>query len=456
MTSISLRSPRLLAPSSVPFVPPSSADSSAEIRLGLIVAFLFFVLFLGWAAVAPLDAAAQAGGRLAVSGQRQTVQHETGGVVSQILVREGQHVAQGQVLIRLAGDEARAAERSLSLQAISLLAQRERLRAEQAGLTTIARPAEFASLPLEDQPAANEAMRIQSVQLASRRSVLQSQQGASRARVSEAGSQASGYRSQFAGIDEQIRLLNQELAGFYKLESSGFVSKNRIREMERTRAELIAQKGQLTASIEQSHGQASESRLQGLEAQSSFMEKTSADLRDVEASLSDVMPKLQAARQQLARVEIRAPASGAVVGLAVFTPGGVVSPGQKLLDVVPDRAPLIVETRIPVSDGDDVRNGQAAYLRFDTLHDRSIGTLAGYVSRVSADAFTDEKTGASFYTAEVVVPLAELQKIEQSPERHNLRAGIPVSVQLPMRKRTALQYLFEPITGALSGSMHEK
>ena len=151
------------------------------------------------------------------------------------------------------------------------------------------------------------------------------------------------------------------------------------------------------------------------------------------------MPRLNAARDQLARIEIRAPASGAVVGLTVFTPGGVIEPGQKLLDIVPERAPLTIEARLATSDGDDVRRGQEAFVRFESLHERALPALKGQVTRVSADAFTDEKTGASFYTAEVTVPLSELKKIEEVRGGDVLRAGLPVVVEIPVRKRTALR-----------------
>jgi HlyD family secretion protein len=186
------------------------------------------------------------------------------------------------------------------------------------------------------------------------------------------------------------------------------------------------------------------------------MERVATELREVEASLNDVMPKLQAARDQLARTEIRSPASGTVVGLTVFTPGGVIEPGQKLMDIVPERAPLTIEAKLSVADGDDVHPGREALVNFDALHERTLPALKGKVTRVSADAFTDEKTGASYYTAEINVPLSELKKIEAVRGTDALRAGLPVSVQIPLRKRTALQYAFEPLTASLRKSFREQ
>jgi len=436
-------------------VDQAADDPAREIRMGIIVAAIFFVLFLGWAAFARLDAAAMAPGRLTVSGQRQTVQHREGGVISQILVKEGDRVEKGQVLIRLAGTDVRAQERALSAQAISLLAQRARLYAEQSGQGSIKSPPEFASLAPEDRAAAAEALKIQQSQLRTRAAVVSAQRGALGQKTSQANSQGVGYSRQLTSINEQLRLINEELDGMREAADKGFVSKNRVRALERAKAELEGQRGQYSATIAQSAGQASESRLQSLEAQSNYMERVASELRDVENGLNEVLPKLNAARDQLARTEIRAPVSGAVVGLSVFTPGGVIEPGQKLMDIVPERVPLTIEAKVSVSDGDDVHRGEEAFVRFESLHERSLPALKGVVTRISADAFTDDKTGASFYTAEVTVPLSELKKIEDLRGANVLRAGLPVVVEIPLRKRTALQYAFEPLTSSLNRAFHE-
>jgi len=430
-------------------------DPARDIRFGLAVAILFFVLFLGWAAFAPLDAAAMASGKLAVAGQRQTVQHREGGVVTQILVREGAKVDRGQVLIRLAGADVRAQERALSAQVIGLLAQRARLHAEQAGQTAITAPPEFADLAPEDRAAAQQALQIQQAQLRTRKAVLNAQRGALGERTSQANSQGQGYTRQLAAIDTQLRLINEELNGMREAAAKGFVSQNRIRALEREKAALEGQRGQYTATVAQTHGQAGESQLQALEAQSSYMERIATELREVEVSLNDALPKLAAARDQLARTEIRSPVSGTVVGLTVFTPGGVIEPGQKLMDIVPDKAALTIEAKLAVSDGDDVHVGQQALVHFDALHDRTLAPLVGSISRVSADAFTDEKTGAPFYTVEVTVPAAELERVEETHGRSGLRAGTPVSVVIPIRERTALQYAFEPLSAAFRRSFGE-
>ena len=289
-----------------------------------------------------------------------------------------------------------------------------------------------------------------------RAAVVSAQRGAAGQRTSQATSQGQGYGSQLQSINEQLKLIDDELEGMRSAAEKGFVSKNRVRQLERARADLIGQRGQYSATIAQSRGSASESRLQSLEALSNYQERVASELRDVETGLNDVLPKLSAARDLLDRIDIKAPVDGSVVGLTVFTPGGVIEPGQKLMDIVPNRAPLTIQAKLSLADGDDVQVGQHALVRFDTLHDRSMPPLDGKVTRVSADTLTDQATGVEYYTAEVSVPLSELEAIERIHGKAAVRAGVPVSVTIPIRKRTALQYMFEPLTASLRRSFKEQ
>ena len=432
------------------------ANPARDIRVGLLIAAIFFVGFLGWSAIARLDAAALAPGKLVVSGQRQTVQHRDGGVVAQVLVKEGQHVRQGDVLVRLAAADVEAQEKALAGQAISLLAQRARLQAEQAGQTRIVPPREFAALEGAYRQDAERALQLQLNQMRTRMAVLSAQRGVLNQRTSQASSSGQGYGRQLAAAEEQLRLIEDELASLRTVAEKGFVSRNRIRALERTKADLEGQRGQYAATVAQSGSQAGESRLQILEAQNNYYERIASELREVDTALADILPKWDAARDQLARTQIRAPATGAVVGLTIFTPGGVIAAGQKLMDIVPDQAELKVEGRSSPTNADDVRQGQRAFVRFDTLHEKTLPALEGVVTRFSADAMTDERTGETYYTAEISIPEKELRQIEDLRGAHTLRAGIPVAIQIPTRKRTALEYALEPLTGAVRKSLHEQ
>jgi len=432
-------------------------DPTVDVRAGALVVILFFVLFLGWAAFARLDAAAIAPGKLVVAGQRQTVQHRDGGVVGQIFVKEGQKVTEGQILFRLAAADVQAQERALSAQSITLLAQRARLQAEQMGKTSMTMPAEFATMTSpEERAEIAQAMQVQQNQMRTRLAVVSAQRGALAERSAGVGNLGRGYGEQVAALDQQIKSIESELSSLREVAAEGFVSQSRIRALERARAELVGQRGQYSATVAQTRDQAGETRLQSLEAQSNYFERSASELRDVEAALNEVLPKLNAARDQLNRTIIRSPATGTVVGLQVFTPGAVIAAGQRLLDVVPDKTGMTVEARLSSQDGDDVMQGQTALVRFDALHEKSLPPLEGKVTRVSADSFTDEKTGESYYTASIEIPPSQLELLnEVRGSDFRLRAGMPVSIEIPVRKRTALQYMFEPLTSALRRSGRE-
>jgi len=439
------------APSARPF-----ADPRGDIRLGVVIAALFFVLFLGAAAFVRLDAAAYAPGALVVSGQRQSVQHRDGGVVGKIHVREGQRVERGQLLVELAAAEVRAQERALASQAIRLLAQRARLEAEQLGRATITAPVQFASLSPEDREEAALALKLQQTELSARTSVLAAQRGALGQRVVQSSQQGKGYGEQALAAREQLRIINDQIAALKPLADKGFVSQTRMRDLERARAELQGQGGQYSASAAQTRGAARESELQALEAERTFRERTASDLREVETSLGEVLPKWTAARDQLERTAIRAPTTGAVVGLSVFTPGGVIAPGQKLMEIVPERASLVIQARIAPDDADDLHVGQRALVKFSGLHERTLPNLEGRLTRLSADSFTDEKSGQSYFTGEVIVPHDQIKLIQDVRGKDfALRPGMPVQILIPLRKRTALDYAFEPLLGSFWASFRE-
>lgn len=449
--------PVLLAPSGeAPVSVSPVADPGRDIRIGLVIAGLFFVVFLGWAMFARLDAAAYAPGTLVVSGQRQSVQHRDGGVVGKIYVREGQRVERGQLLVQLAAAEVQAQERALASQAIRLLAQRARLEAEQLGRGQIAPPKEFASLSPEDREEATLAMRLQQTELQARTSVLAAQRGALGQRVLQSGEQGRGYGEQAVSSTEQLRLIEEQIAALKPVADKGFVSATRMRELERARAQLQGQRGQYTASVAQTRGAARENEIQVLEAERSFRERTASDLRDVETRLGDILPRWTAARDQLERTAIRSPATGAVVGLSVFTPGGVVAPGQKLMDIVPERTPLLIQARIAPEDADDLNVGQRTLVKFSGLHERTLPNLEGRLTRLSADSFTDEKSGMSYFTGEITVPRDQLGLIQGvRGADFALRAGMPVQVLIPLRRRTALDYALEPLIGSFWSSFRE-
>lgn len=436
---------------------PPLDHSRREIRFGLLVLGTFFAGFLGWAAFAPLDAAAYAEGKLVVSGQRQTVQHRDGGVVEAIAVREGQQVRRGDILVRLAAAEVFAHERALTAQAIALLAQRARLQAEQMGRGQVQLPPELAAMQARDGAAIAEAMALQQQQLDARRALLAAQQSILGQRSVQAATEARGFGGQSAAASAQQRLVQDELKDLTPAYEKGFVAGNRIRALQRAEAALEGDRARLQAGAATAREVEAEARLQVLGADRENLDRVAAELRQVDAQINELMPRLKAAQDRLQRTAIRAPATGTVVGLSVFTEGGVVAPGQRLMDVVPTNAAMRIEARINPSDADDLILGQEVLVRFHTLHERSLPILKGKLTRVSADSFNDERTGTSYFTAEAVIPDSELAVLSGHVQRGlTLRAGTPVQLQVKLRERTALQYALEPLTGVVWQSFGEQ
>ncbi|MDY6924024.1 MAG: HlyD family type I secretion periplasmic adaptor subunit [Pseudomonadota bacterium] len=436
----------LAGPAPVPDTP------RRELMIGGVIIVLFFGVFLGWAAFAPLDAGAYAQGQVAVSGNRQAVQHREGGVVSALHVAEGDTVRRGQVLLTLSRGELQATERGVASQVFALLAQRARLIAERDGLRAIPTPPEFAGLPPEDAVLAMESLRIQAQQFGARRTGRSTETGVLGQRIAQLNEQILGYERQISANVEQQRLIQEELAGMRSLAEKGYAPLTRVRALERTAAQLDGELGALRAQIAGSREAVGETRLQMSGVSTEMNEDVADQLRQIDVQLNEQRPRLAELRSQLARSEVRAPASGQVVGLTIFTQGGVIQPGQTLMEIVPNDASQIIVAQVSPNDVDNLQTGQTTEVRFPGLRERNPPAIHGRVTRISADSFTLEDTGASYFRAEIVVPADELAKLGRSAD--TLRPGAPVEVIILLRKRTALSYLLEPLTNNLwrSGS----
>lgn len=441
-------------PPGPPPAPPAAISDAPrrELIVGGIIILLFFGLFLGWAAFAPLDAGAYGQGQIAVSGNRQAVQHREGGVVSALHVAEGDSVQRGQILLTLSSGELRATERGVAGQVYALLAQRARLIAERDGLASIPTPPEFADLPPADAELANESLRIQRMQFGARRTGRSTETGVLRQRIAQLNEQISGYERQIESNIEQQRLIQEELEGMRSLAERGYAPQTRVRALERTAAQLDGELGSLRAQIARSREAVGETRLQMSGVTTEMAEDVADQLRQIDVQLNELRPRMAELRSQIARSEVRAPATGQVVGLTIFTQGGVIQPGQTLMEIVPADASQIIVAQISPNDVDNLRPGQTTEVRFPGLRERNPPTIHGRVTRISADSFTVEETGASYFRAEIVVPAAEMAKLGRAA--NTLRPGAPVEVIILLRKRTALSYLLEPLTNNLwrSGS----
>ena len=435
-----------------PVAPAALDNPRRELVIGGTIIVLFFVIFLGWAAIAPLDAGAYAQGQIAVSGNRQAVQHREGGVVSALLVAEGDTVRRGQVLLQLSSGELKATERGVSSQVYALFAQRARLVAERDRLRSIPMPSEFVGLPPEDLALARESLRIQQQQFGARRTGRSTETGVLGQRVAQLNEQIAGYEGQIVANIEQQRLIQEELTGMRSLAEKGYAPLTRVRALERTAAQLDGELGSLRAQIARSREAVGETRLQVSGVSTKMNEDVADQLRQIDVQLNELKPRMAELRAQIARNEVRAPASGEVVGLTIFTQGGVIQAGQTLMEIVPRDASQVIVAQISPTDVDNLRVGQDTEVRFPGLRERNPPIIRGRVTRISADSFTVEQSGATYFRAEIVVPASELAKLGRGAE--TLRPGAPVEVVVLLRKRTALGYLLEPLTNQLwrSGS----
>ncbi len=431
---------------------PSSAPSGkldsprGELRLGAVIIGLFFVLFLGWAAIAPLDAGAFATGSVAVSGNRQAVQHREGGTVTALRVEEGDRVREGQVLIELSSGELRATERGVTGQVFALLAQRSRMIAERDGLRSIPVPPEFAALSPEDQQLANEALRLQRLQFGARGTSRATETGVLGQRVAQLNQQILGLERQIASNESQSRSIQQELQRFYDMDDQ-YKPVNRIAALERNAAAIEGEGGSLRAEVARIRDAIGQTRLETVGVSTKLFEDVAEQLRAAEIQLNELQPQLAQLRRQIANTRIVAPTTGQVLGLSVFTEGGVIQAGQTLMEIVPDNASQVIVASVNPADIDNLRVGLETEVKFPGLRERNPPILRGEVTRVAADAITPEGAQESEFRVEIVVPPSELEKLGRSADA--VRPGMPVEIVILLKKRTALDYLIEPLTRSL-------
>ncbi|MDX2233479.1 MAG: HlyD family type I secretion periplasmic adaptor subunit [Hyphomonadaceae bacterium] len=432
-------------------------DPAIEARWGYTLIAVFFGAFLGWAMFAPLDAAVVGQGAVKVSGNREVIQHRDGGVIARIAVAEGDKVARGQVLMDLAAHELIAQERALAGLVLELEASRERLTAELEGRSVMNRPASWSTLSPADKAMADEVFTRQSQELRARTGAYSGQAAVIDRRTSQLATRSQGYRDELVALDRQGVLVDEELKAMRELAEEGFAPLARVRALERTRAEIDARRIEVASQMAQASEGVGESQAQVVSIRQDRREAAAAELRQVSERLIDAIPKLAEVRGAVERAQVRAPTSGTVVGLAFFNDGAVVAPGERIADIVPDQSELVVEAKVSTHDADDLAIGDKAEVRFTAFEGRSFARANGGITRISADSFQDERSGAEYFKVQVQVGVEELQRLAQKRGETTLplRPGLPAEIVVPIRKRTALQYIMEPLDQSVWKSFRE-
>jgi HlyD family secretion protein len=422
-------------------------------RRGLVAIVGLFVIGGGWAALAPLDAGVSAPAQVVVSGNRQTVQHREGGSVRQVRVKDGARVEKGDILIELAAGELKSRERALIGQVIELETLRARLLAEAAGELVPITPPNFSGLPTEYAEQAAHVLQRQEAERATRTEALRSQFAVIRQRGAQLRLRIVGLEKQLESAGQQTALVQAELGDTRSLADRGLMPTTQVRSLERVQAELGGRQGEIEASIQEARKAIGESDLQAIALRENRAQEVAFDLRETEARLADVSPRADAVREELERSLIRAPVSGVVVGLRVFGEGGVVRPGEPILDIVPQDQPLVLHARIDPRDADDLLLGMTTEVRFSAFTGRHQPRLTGRITQLSADRLTEERSGAGYFQAEVTVPAAEVAALDAAGM--TLKAGLPADIVVPLRKRSALQFLLEPLDRSLWKSFRQ-
>lgn len=427
-------------------------DSQRFTRLGWIAAAAVFGGLLLWSIVAPINSAVIAPGQLSVESNRKTIQHLEGGVIRNILVKEGETVKAGDLLIELDDTVTRANADVISAQLAEAVARYARLLAERDGLSEI--PADslaFALAPKDLDYSAN--LDGQRGLLAARAATRKTQIALLEEQITQQSKRIDGFSTQLRSLREQARLVGEELEGVKKLNAEGFAPTTRVRELERTREAIAGQQGQLTASRAESESLISAARLEIERLKQQSREDAIKESQDLEVQIAGLTERRTAALDALKRSEIRAPEDGVVLGLAVHTVGGVVAPGAPVMDIVPRGDQLVVAARISPRDVDKVKPGQEAVIRFPSFNARVTPEALGAVRQVSADSFTDKQTGVSYFL--VLIDLPPGEDIERILRGGKLQPGMPAETFIRTGARPAISYLLKPLTDAFSHALRE-
>jgi HlyD family type I secretion membrane fusion protein len=418
--------------------------------IGWSIIAVFFGGFGGWAALAPLNGAVVANGVVKVDGNRKSVQHLDGGIVKRLNVREGDHVSVGDVLVVLDDTQARAEYEVLREQYVVLRATEARLLTELADGHELVMPTELKDPRQESYVASVWSGQVK--QFESRQATLEGQKKVIEEKIRQLQSQIDGAEAQAKAFTAQVESVKTEADSVAPLVDKMLLPKPRLLQLQRTAFGLEGQIADAQANIGKFRQAIAEQELQIAQLHHDRMAEVTKDLREVQARLLEVIPKRTSAAAVLSRMEIRSPYAGKVVALNVFSVGGVIQRGEKIMDIVPDDDGLTIEAQVAVNEISDVHPGMAAEVHLTAYNQRVVPTLHGTVAQVSADRLVDAKTGAPYYLAIVRPDMDELAHLDGV----HLYPGMPATVMLPTESRTALQYVVGPLADSFNHAFKQK
>lgn len=438
-------------------MPPADDSADDPIRKGLIAIIAFAAIFLVGGMLLPLDAAVVGQGHIVVAGNRQSVQHRDGGIVSQLFVREGQNVTEGEVLLEIDATELKSRESVMARKSVALRMREARLESEIKGARSFSRPEWIKHASPSEAADAEAAYLMQSQEFRSGLSVLGTQNALLTERIAQLQASLQGLEGETKSVIEQKALAQSQLEDIRGLYTRGYAALPRVRTLESEVAELTGRLDSLEGQRKRDLSAISEFEEQRRDLSAKLRDTAAQELSEVQTELLTLEPQLTEARAQIARAQVRATASGQVVSLSAFTEGGVVSPGQVLMEIVPDRANLVIDAMIRPQDARNIRVGQQAQVKFLIAHARRSPRLFGSVATISADQLVNEKSGQAFFRIQVELPPEEMARATKAfGDAVEIGPGMPAEVLVPTRGRTALGYLLDPITDALWSGLREE
>jgi HlyD family type I secretion membrane fusion protein len=423
----------------------SSHDRAWRARMPLGLGFLALVMLVGvlgvWSVKARIAGAVIASGMIQLENNRQVVQHPQGGVVGEILAKNGDTVSAGQVLLRLDDASLKSELAIVQGQLFEIQARKVRLEAERDGM-------EMLSVPDAMVTAALQHAEVQSM-IDGQRRLFEARADSMRREVEQiseqidqAHNQIEGTSAQLAAFETQQDLIVKELTDAQSLLDKGLTQASRVSSLQREEARLLGEIGNLTATIAQLRGQIAALEIQQIRLTTTRREEANTTLSNLQYSEIELAERRLSLRETLSRMEIRSPVSGVIYGSQIFAVQAVISPADPIMYVIPQDQPLVVSARIQSMNIDQVYVGQDASLRFTAFEQRTTPEINGRVSRISADVFTDEATGLSFYQAELLPNDDELDKLGGQ----RLLPGMPVEAFIRTTERSPLSYLAKPLT----------
>jgi len=426
---------------------PGESGDRKVLVVGSLIVVLVFLVFGVWSASAPLDSAALAQGMVKVEGNRKQVQHYEGGIVETILVQEGQAVSQGDLLMRLDDTQARAERQILTGQLLAAKAEEARFMAELSG----ADQPVFPEMLGQDERGV-EAWEASLEHFLARRDARLGEVEVLEQQIEQLKLQAGGLQEMIDAKTRMVTSYNEEIAQYDALFSKGLSNNLRIRELQRQRDEFQGEIAEHKSEIASTNVRVTEAGLKIIQIERNARTEAANELSCIKSEIYDLEERLYVVEDRIRKADIRAPVDGMVMGLSVHTIGGVIRPGDVLMEVVPQGAELVVEARIAPSDIDSVAVGMLADLRFPGFNTSNIPIVQGQLVDLSADSFVNEEDGTAYYIGKLV---ADAESLEQQLGKFRLVPGMPVEVVIKTGSRTLFQYLVKPALNVLDTSLLE-